>query len=216
MNKKYILFDLDGTLTDPMIGITSSVQYALKHFNIMVEDLNSLCKFIGPPLKESFMEYYNFNNNDAEMAVAEYRKYFSDIGIFQNFIYDDISELLKILKDNNKILILATSKPTVFAEKILIHFNLEKYFDCIVGSNLDGTRSKKVEVINYVLEQNNIINLNDAIMIGDRKYDILGATEAGIESIGVLYGYGDYEELYSSGANYIAKDVKQLLSILTK
>ncbi|WP_207725282.1 HAD family hydrolase [Clostridium hominis] len=212
--KKYILFDLDGTVTDPMIGITKSVRYALNKFGIEVEDLNTLCKFIGPPLKDSFMNFYNFTEEDALKAIAYYREYFSTNGLYENTVYENFEDMLIALKNDGKSLIIATSKPTVFAEKILEHFNLKKYFDFISGSNLDNTRTKKADVISYALEQQMINNMSEIIMIGDREHDIIGAKALNIESIGVLHGYGSYEELSSSGADYIVKDVSELKSLL--
>lgn len=213
--KNYILFDLDGTLTDPMIGITKSFQYALNKFDIKVENLNELCRVIGPPLKNSFMDFYNLNEEDAEKAIVFYREYYSDKGIFENFAYENIEKLLNMLKDNNKKIIVATSKPTVFANQILDHFNLSKYFDFVSGSNLDGTRVKKDEVIKFVLEENNITDVSEVVMIGDREHDVIGAKKLGIESIGVLYGYGNYDELSNAGANYIVKDVNELMVLLS-
>lgn len=213
--KKYILFDLDGTVTDPMIGITKSVRYALNKFGIEVEDLNTLCKFIGPPLKDSFMNFYNFTEEDALKAIAYYREYFSTNGLYENTVYENFEDMLIALKNDGKSLIIATSKPTVFAEKILEHFNLKKYFDFISGSNLDNTRTKKADVISYALEQQMINNMSEIIMIGDREHDIIGAKALNIESIGVLHGYGSYEELSSSGADYIVKDVSELKSLLS-
>lgn len=212
--KKYILFDLDGTVTDPMIGITKSVQYALNKFDIEVEDLNELCKFIGPPLKDSFMNFYNFTEEDALNAITYYREYFSTKGLYENTVYENFEDMLISLKEKNKSLIIATSKPTVFAEKILEHFNLKKYFDFIAGSNLDNTRTKKADVISYALEQQGITEVSEIVMIGDREHDVIGAKALNIESIGVLHGYGSYDELSNSGANYIVKDVKELHSLL--
>lgn len=212
--KKYILFDLDGTVTDPMIGITKSVRYALNKFGIEVEDLNTLCKFIGPPLKDSFMNFYNFSEGDALKAITYYREYFSTNGLYENTVYENFEDMLIALKNDGKSLIIATSKPTVFAEKILEHFNLKKYFDFISGSNLDNTRTKKSDIISYALEQQMINNMSEIIMIGDREHDIIGAKALNIESIGVLHGYGSYEELSSSGADYIVKDVSELKSLL--
>ena len=212
--KKYILFDLDGTVTDPMIGITKSVQYALNKFDIEVEDLNELCKFIGPPLKDSFMNFYNFTEEDALNAITYYREYFSTKGLYENTVYENFEDMLISLKEKNKSLIIATSKPTVFAEKILEHFNLKKYFDFIAGSNLDNTRTKKADVISYALEQQGITEVSEIIMIGDREHDVIGAKALNIESIGVLHGYGSYDGLSNSGANYIVKDVKELHSLL--
>ncbi|WP_294353812.1 HAD family hydrolase [uncultured Clostridium sp.] len=214
--KKYILFDLDGTLTDPMLGITKSVKYALDKFNIHVNGLDELCKFIGPPLKDSFMEFYNFSEEEAEKGVTFYRERYSTKGIYENIVYGGIERLLKELKDNNKTIIIATSKPTVFAKEIVDYFKLGKYFDFICGSNLDGTRSKKVEVIEYALKIAGVKDRSEAIMIGDRKHDIIGAKLAKLESIGVLYGYGDFEELKKSGADYIVETVNELESLLSK
>ena len=131
---KYILFDLDGTLTDPKEGITKSVQYALKKYVILIENLDLLENFIGPPLKDSFMEYYNFSEDQASQAIEYYREYFKEKGIFQNKVYEHMEELLSKLKKLGLILIVATSKPTVFAEEILRHFNLDVYFELIIGS----------------------------------------------------------------------------------
>lgn len=213
-SKKYILFDLDGTITDPMLGITKSVKYALEKFNIQVEDLNDLCKFIGPPLKDSFMEYYNFTECDAEKAINFYREYFSTEGLYENEVYDGFEELLISLKENQKTLIVATSKPTVFAKTILNHFELSNYFDLICGSNLDGTMSKKGDIIKYIIDEVKIENPSKMVMVGDRKHDIYGAIENKIDSIGVLYGYGDYEELSNSNSTYIVSNVNELKNLL--
>lgn len=212
--KQYILFDLDGTITDPKIGITSSVAYALNKFDINVENLDNLCKFIGPPLKDSFMEYYNFSEEDAEQAILYYRERFQDKGIYENFLYENFEDMLIRLKNQGKTLLIATSKPTVFAERILEHFNLRQYFDFVGGSNFDGTRSNKSEVIFHVLKENSISDLSNAIMVGDRKHDIIGAKKAGLQSVGVLYGYGNYEELEAAGADYIVKTVEELSTLL--
>lgn len=214
--KKYILFDLDGTLTDPMMGITKSVKYALEKFNINVDTLEELCKFIGPPLKDSFMDFYNFSEEEAEKGIKFYRERYSTKGVYENIVYDGIEDLLKKLKDNNKVLIVATSKPEVFAKQILEHFKLDKYFDYICGSNLDGTRSKKAEVIEYALNIAGVTEKDEAIMIGDRKHDIIGAKSINIESIGVLYGYGNFEELEKSGADYIVKNIEKLDRIINE
>ena len=214
MGYKYILFDLDGTLTDSAIGITNSVMYALKKYGIEVNDRSQLYKFVGPPLQDSFENYYRFSSEQAKMAIKYYREYFSDKGLFENLVYDGIEDLLQVLKDNKKVLIVATSKYEVFAKQILEHFNLSKYFTYIAGSNLDGTRSKKAEVINYALESCNIIDLSKAIMIGDREHDIIGAKYVGIDSIGVLYGYGDRCELERAGAVFIAATIAEIEKIL--
>jgi len=207
---QYIFFDLDGTLTDPKTGITKSVQYALKKCGVEVENADYLCPFIGPPLRDSFKKFYGFNDVDAENAVAFYREYFSEKGIYENSIYDGIREMLQELKSSQKTLILATSKPTVYATEILKYFNIYEYFTFISGSELDGSRSKKSEVIQYAVEKNNISDLSEIIMVGDREHDIIGAKEVGISSIGVLFGYGDYDELQRAKADFIVGDAKEL------
>ncbi|WP_287821568.1 HAD family hydrolase [Clostridium sp.] len=209
-----ILFDLDGTLTDPKLGITKSIQYSLKHFGIFENNLDNLEKFIGPPLKDSFKEYYNFKDADAAIAIEKYREYFSDKGIFENYVYKGIIELLEELYSKKKKLIVATSKPSIFAERILKHFKIDKYFDFVAGSNLDGTQSRKGEVISYALKQYKCEAKNKIIMVGDRKYDIIGAKEAEIDSVGVLYGYGSIIELKEENPNYIVKNIDELKEIL--
>ena len=209
-----ILFDLDGTLTDPKLGITKSIQYSLKHFGIFENNLDDLKKFIGPPLKDSFKEYYNFSDNDANSAVEKYREYFSDKGIFENKLYEGIAELLHKLCSKKRNLLVATSKPTIFAERILKYFNIDQYFKLVAGSNLDGTQSKKGEVISYALKQTKYKVNDKIIMVGDRKYDVIGAKEAKIDSIGVLYGYGSYEELKKEKPEYIVKNIDELSKIL--
>lgn len=212
MKYKYILFDLDGTLTDPKEGITKSVQYALKKNDILIENLDLLEKFIGPPLKGAFIEYFNFSEEQALRAIEYYREYFRGKGIFENKIYEHIEYLLCSLKKLGLNLIVATSKPTVFSELVLKHFNLDMYFDAIVGSDLDGTRSKKGEVIRYIIDKYNIANIEQVVMVGDRKYDIIGAKENSIDSIGVSYGYGSKEELNNAGPTYIVNNVIDLLN----
>lgn len=217
MKYNYILFDLDGTLTDPKIGITKSVAYSLKKIKNIDEDPEKLTKFIGPPLKESYMEFYGFSEIEAEKAIEYYREYFKKDGIFENKPYEGINELLGLLhKREDTYLAVATSKPTVFAEKILCHFDLDHYFDCIVGSNLDGTRTSKADIIREVMLQLSIDEVNKVIMIGDRKHDVIGANKLNIISAGVEYGYGSYSELEEAGADYIVKDINSLKRILFK
>ena len=200
-----ILFDLDGTLTDPGMGITNSVIYALKKFKIDVEDRTSLYRFIGPPLKGSFEEFYGFSEEQSELAVQYYREYFKKQGMLENEVYDGIPELLKQLREKNKTLIVATSKPEPFTLEILRHFQLLDYFNFVAGATMDDTRNKKSDIIRYALESCHITDKSTAVMIGDRKHDIIGAKENGLDSIGVLFGYGDYEELKAAGATYIAE-----------
>lgn len=214
MNYQYILFDLDGTLTDPKLGITKSVAYALKSYGIQVDDLDSLLKFIGPPLQESFVKYYGFSEEQGAEAVEKYREYFKPYGIYENKVYDGVENMLTELVKCGKKVILATSKPTVFANVILEYFHLDKYFTCAVGSELDGSRVKKGEVITEALRQAGVTDKSLAVMIGDREHDILGAKENGIDSIGILYGYGDRAEHEAAGAGMIVESVEQLLQLL--
>lgn len=210
MKKEYVLFDLDGTLTDPKEGITKSVRHALNAFGIENKSLDDLCCFIGPPLKDSFMEYYGFSETDAQKAVEIFREYFSSKGIFENKVYEGTKEVLKALQKEGKKLYVASSKPEVFVRKILKHFQLDDCFVFMGGADLEEVRVKKADVIQYVLETCNIKDLSKTVMIGDRKHDILGAKEIGIDSIGVLYGYGNREELSEAGANYLVESIFDL------
>lgn len=211
---KYILFDLDGTLTDPGIGITNSVMYALKKFNIEVADRASLYKFIGPPLLDSFENYYGMSKEESQQALQYYREYFKPQGLYENEVYDGIEQVLMTLKEQGKTLIVATSKPEEFAIEILKHFHLDQYFDFIAGATMDEKRVRKADVIAYALESCGITELASAIMVGDREHDVLGAKQVGLDSIGVLYGYGDYKELKNAGATYIAEKPVNILQVL--
>jgi phosphoglycolate phosphatase len=210
MNYSTILFDLDGTLTDPKMGITKSVQYALAKYNILEEDLDKLEPFIGPPLVNSFMDIYSFSESEAMIAVGYYREYFSTNGMYENKLYEGIVELLEELVSQDRVLMVATSKPTVFAEKILNYFNISKYFDFVCGSNLDGTMTDKTEIIKYIIDEKNL-EKSRTIMIGDRKHDIIGAHNNEIASIGVGYGYGSAKEMEDIKPIYYIKVVKELL-----
>lgn len=204
-NYDVILFDLDGTLVDSGLGITNSVIYALKKFGIEVKDRASLYKFVGPPLHKSFEMFYGFSPEKAMQAVEYYREYYKDKGVFEVTVYEGIEATLKKLLSSGKTLIVTTSKPEYFAKKILEHIGLAKYFKMIAGSNLDGTRTAKSEVISYAFEQCNITDLSKVIIVGDREYDVFGANKMSIDSIGVLYGYGSEEELKNAGATYLAE-----------
>ena len=210
----FILFDLDGTLTDPKVGITTCVQHALKHFGIEEPDNDKLTPFIGPPLLDSFAKYYGMGEADCQRALHEYRVYFRERGMFENALYPQTVWLLQQLCAAGKHLVLATSKPEEFAEQILAHFDLRQYFDCVAGASMDETRSKKSDVIAYALQKTGI-TAQSAVMVGDRLHDVEGAAKHGLPSVGVLWGYGDEEELRRAGANRIARDMKQLLTILT-
>lgn len=211
---KYIFIDLDGTITDSQEGITKSIQYALRKMGINIEDLNSLRRHIGPPLRDSFMEYYNFDKDKLEEVVKYYREYYVEKGIFENEVYAGMKEMFEKLSSTGKKLIVATSKPEVFAKKIMEHFDLAKYFTEICGSSMDGSREKKGDVIRYALEKNLITELEQVVMVGDRFHDIVGAKENGLASIGVLYGFGNRKELEEAGAGQIAETVKDLEEIL--
>ena len=212
MKQKHILFDLDGTLTDPMMGITKSVRYALNYYGIEVNNLNDLLPFIGPPLRDSFQEYYGFDEAKANEAVEKYREYYKNDGIFDNKVYRGMKECLQTLKDNGKKLYVATSKPEFFAKQIIDHFSLSEYFEYIGGSEFNS-REKKAEVIEYVLKTNQIDN-NDVIMVGDRKHDIIGAHENKIPCVGVLYGYGTEDELKQYQADYLVASAEELTELL--
>ena len=198
----YILFDLDGTLTEPYEGIKNSILYALDRLSFKVDE-SKLKSFIGPPLYKSFMEQCGMSESTAEKAIALYREYFSARGLYENRVYDGIEEVLQSLKETGKHLIVATSKPQVFAEKILAHFNLKRYFEGVSAATLDNSRVEKADIIAHALKSFGI-SAADAIMVGDRSHDVCGAKANGLKSIGVLYGYGDSGELISAGADRLA------------
>lgn len=214
MKRNYILFDLDGTLTDSSLGITNSVIYALNDYGITVENRESLYPFIGPPLRDSFQKYCGFDEKKAEEAVEKYREYYEKTGIFENQPYEGIKELLKRLCSAGKTLFVATSKPKVMAERVLEHFGLHEFFADIEGPSLDGKREKKEDVIEYLLEKHGITDPSLAVMVGDRRYDVEGAAKFGLSCIGVLYGFGSRKELSEAGARWLAKDVEELGRLL--
>ena len=208
-----ILFDLDGTLTDPKEGITRSVQYALSKLGIYA-DTEELVRFIGPPLVESFATFFSLSPSDCELAVKYYRERFSQVGIFENAVLDGIPEMLEKLVSAGAALALATSKPLVFAERILERYSLSRFFSVTVGSGLDGSLTDKAEVISAALERMEINDPSTAAMVGDRKHDIIGAKKNSIRSVGVYFGYVEPGELEASGADRIACTVPQLAKIL--
>ncbi len=212
-NYEYILFDLDGTLTDSGLGITNSVIYALKKFGIELKDRSEVYPFIGPPLIDSFMRFFNMSKEDALICVEYYREYFSVTGLFENEVYDGIEELLSDVRKSGKKMIVATSKPYKFTERILEHFDLTKYFDFIAGSTMDEKRNTKEAVIRYAMDKC-CIDPEKSLMIGDREYDVYGAKAVGMDCLGVLYGYGSREELEEAGATYIVNDIKELRKII--
>ncbi len=209
-----VLFDLDGTLTDPGVGITSSVAYALEACGIAAPDKRELECFIGPPLHDSFEHIYNMSPSRADFAVSKYREYYNDRGIFENEVYPEIPELLSVLKEAGKTVIMATSKPECYAVRIAQHFKIGGYFDCIAGSELDGHRTDKAQVIEYALNRLGITDRSKCAMIGDRKHDIIGAKRTGLFSVGVLWGYGSLEELTGCGADRIVYTVGELSGVI--
>lgn len=213
----YILFDLDGTLSDPKQGICGSVQYALKSFGIEEPDIDRLESFIGPPLRDSFMKYYGFTPEQAEEAVAKYRERFSVTGKYENTLYPGIAPLLHDLVRAGAKLAIASSKPTVYVEDILVHFGIRQYFDIVVGSELDGTRDRKEEVVDEALRQLDEkygAKPCEVVMVGDRCFDVEGAKAAGTRSVAVTYGYAQPGELEQAGADIIVRDVEGLRQVL--
>lgn len=216
MEFTHLFFDLDGTLTDPAEGITNSYRYALIQMGLEVPSYEELCTYIGPPLKDNFRDNYSLNEEQLNIAVKEYRSYFAEKGLFENKVYDGIPEMLGALKASGRKLIVATSKPEVFSIRILEKFNLAQYFDFICGSNLDETRSKKEEVIEYALAQCKNPPVSKVLMIGDRKFDVEGAHKNHIKCCSVLYGYGNREEFKAAGSDFIVDTVSDLLSFINK
>lgn len=213
-NYNYILFDLDGTLSDPGEGIINSLKHALKHFDIE-GDPKVLRTFIGPPLVDSFQDKYGFDQEQTTEAIRIYREHFHDHGLFQNVIYPGIPDLLQDLTDANKILAIATTKPTVYALQILEYFKIDHFFknELVLGSYLDGRRTDKTELIATVLERLGG-NSQDKVMVGDRKFDIIGAKANSLDVIGITYGYGEKSEIESFEPTAIASSVDALRKLL--
>ena len=215
---KCFLFDLDGTLTDPGIGITNSVMYALRKLGLPVPPREELYAFVGPPLTQSFVRLCGVREEDAPLAIAYYREYFGPKGILENEIYPGIPELLAEIREGGGKIILATAKPLAFAERIVEHFGIRHCFDHLAGNDMSEKYKKKSALIEDALAAAGIPpgNKKDCVMVGDRSHDIEGAREAGIAGIGVLYGYGSREELTDSGADFIAADVGELREIILR
>ncbi len=211
---KYILLDLDGTIIDPKQGITKAIRHALQRHDILIENDDFLYEFIGPPLREVIKNSFGFNDAETEDIVVAYREYFAETGLYECELYEGIRDLLMKLKEAGKILITATSKPEVYAIKILKHLGLNDCFHDICGATLDNSRTSKGSVIQYALTKNNIVATEEVVMIGDRLHDIEGAKANSLTSIGVLYGYGSREELEAAGATYIAKDTSDLYNLI--
>ena len=209
------LFDLDGTLTDPKLGITKSFQHALSSFGIH-EELDDLTKFIGPPLRESFRDFYGFSDADIEKAVAKFREYFAETGLFENAVYPNIPETLKKLKGGGKTLAVVTSKAKAYAVQILKHFGLDVYFSFVSGDEMDGslTKNGKRDIIRIAIDALDPERKMPVVMIGDRKHDIIGARDNGIDSIGNTWGYGSRDELETAGATWIVDAADELCRLI--
>jgi phosphoglycolate phosphatase len=209
-----IYFDLDGTLTDPKPGITRSIQYALQrldHPTMPTEDELTWC--IGPPLRASFVRLLGAETS-ADLAVSYYRERFSDIGLYENGVYDGIGDVLTSLCTSGHRLFVATSKPHVFAERIIDHFGLRDHFERVFGSELDGTRVDKSHLLEYALKHA-AVDPSKTLMIGDRSHDMVGAVNNGMKGIGVLYGYGSQDELLAAGAHHVCATPGAILGCIT-
>ena len=210
MKYKAVFFDLDGTLTNPELGITSCIQYAAEYYGLKTkrEDLR---KYIGPPLRDTFVEL--IDEDHADDAVKKYRERFAPVGLFENEVYPGVPETLEKLKDVGYVLCTASSKPQNFVDTILEHFDLKKYFDFIGGATMDGRISKKEDVINIVLDETGFTP-QDVLMVGDRMYDLTGAAEFGMDAVGVLYGFGSREELSAYDSIALIDNICELIKIL--
>ncbi len=209
---RYLLFDLDGTLTDSKEGILRCLQHALEQCGCPEPDQTKLFPFVGPPLYVSFHDIMGMDEEQTAFAIVAYRERFSTIGMFENTVYDGIPQLLKALKTAGYILAVATSKPEVYTLQILSHFNLIKYFDVIAGSDIHNDTETKADVIRRALRRLGLPEQNppQAVMIGDRKHDILGAYACGLPCIGVRYGYAQGDELEAYQAEAVVSTVEEL------
>ena len=213
---EFIFLDLDGTLSDPSEGITGGVIHALKRFGIHEEDRKKLFPFIGPPLYASFMEHYGFSKEDAYRAVTYFQEYYSTRGWQENVPYAGIKDLLQLWAAEGRKLILATSKPEVFALRILERFDMAKDFLLIAGGDIEETRVHKDEVIAYAKQKLALADDGPAVMIGDTKYDVLGAAKHGIPTIGVTYGFGARAMLEDAGAAWVVESVPELATLMRR
>ena len=209
---KNILFDLDGTITDPREGIINSILYALDHLGIKEDNINELESFIGPPLRDSFMTRYNLTEKTGDRALNLYREYFATKGIYENVTYDGIDIVLDELYRQHFRIFLATSKPTVYAEEILRHFGFYKYFKGVTGSNLDNTRTDKSDVIAHAVSSYDL-STDHSVMVGDRKHDLIGARINKMRSIAVTYGYGTLDELNAEHPDIMVSNCRELIAI---
>ena len=211
---KYIMFDLDGTVTDPKEGITASVQYALRHLGIEPPDRDALCSFIGPPLAYSFERMFGLTGGQVDIAIEKYRENYRGGAVFDCTVYDGIPQLLSWLRDTGRTVMLATSKPTVFANMILEKFGIARYFDVVCGSELSDKSENKSRIMEKAIRQAGAEDRSSVLMIGDRKFDVIGSRDNGVDCVGVLFGYGSEEELREAGATYIASSVDGIKEII--
>ena len=210
----YLFFDLDGTLTDSALGILRTAAFALGHFGIQVDDLHTLRPFVGPPLEDSFKEFYGFSDAQAHEAVEIYRGRYEAVGVHENAPYPGVHDCLRALREQGFRLAVATSKPEKTARVVLDEFRLAGYFDFVCGRDAEGRLHTKADVIRHVLAHWEGVRREDSVMIGDRKYDVLGARETGMDSIGALWGYGSRDELAGAGATWLAEDYEDLMRLL--
>lgn len=213
LDYKYILFDLDGTLSDSAPGIMNSVRYALETQGLPVPPDEQLQKFVGPPLYESFRDFCCQSRAESDVSVELFRVYFRDKGILENAMYDGVPKMLEALRRGGKKLALATSKPEEFAKIVINRYGIADYFDYLAGSTMDESRIKKADVLKYVMEALGA-EPSECLMVGDRSHDVLGARERGTDCMGVLYGYGDEQELADAGAKYLAATVADIARII--
>ena len=209
MDYPNVLFDLDGTLTDPREGITRSIQYGLSKMGIDEPDLTQLEHFIGPPLLQAFMATYGFDEAKAWEAMGFYRERFAVTGLYENEVFEGVTPLLETLVGQGRQLFIATSKPQVYAREIARHFDFAKHFKVIYGSELDGTRTNKVELIRHLMAEQGL-NPAHTLMIGDRKHDLIGARDNGLDAAAVGYGFGSFEELSSFAPKYHFQTLTEL------
>lgn len=215
-NYRYLFFDLDGTLMKSGEGIERCAQHALRHFGINIEDLENLRPFVGPPLEDSFRNFYHLTSEQVHEATRIYGERYARLGAYEAEPYEGVFNFLQKMKDAGKVLVLATSKKIIMAQRVTEHFNLAPYFDYIGARDEAGTLHTKADVIRNIIQTLGIEDTQEIVMIGDRKFDIIGANEVGLDSIGVLYGYGDAEELTEAGATYLAADYQELETLLLK
>lgn len=211
---KYVLFDLDGTISDSSEGITKAVQKSLSEMGIEVQDRGELYKFIGPPLSYSYSKFFGFDDAQCEEAIRRYRAYYSVKGLYENTPYAGIEDLLKKIKASGRKVAVTTSKPDKFTIQILEHFGFLDLFDFVACASMDESRNKKHEVVEYCLAQMGITDKREVVLVGDTRFDAEGAARVGIDCIGVLYGFGSREELEKSGATYLAETVEDIYQYL--